>query len=171
MSRDVVLGQVAGRDVTVGDLIGLFESMDPDRVIGELDGETVTVAEGLRRLQRTALLPPLVPEEDRLPGEEWAEAVVVRGEAPYGRCPFCGTAKGVAGCLNLCEMPAGLASEFNAGLLAVLAERRRRIVVLEALGGCTCGPANLLGYAVARDYHDYRCPMNPANRPDPLAHL
>jgi hypothetical protein len=163
MSRDTVLGTIRGREVNVADMIALLEARDPDEILGELDGETVTVAEGLRRMQRAALLPPMVPEEDRISGEEWAEAVLVRGEAPYGRCPFCQTAKGAAGCLNLCDMPTAMARDFTNGLLAVINANRGKVAWVEELAGCTCGPANLHGYAIQRDSHGYRCPMNPAN--------
>lgn len=163
MSRDTVLGSIRGREVSVADMITLLEARDPDEVLGELDGETVTVAEGLRRMHRAALYPPMVPMEDRISDEEWAEAVIVRGEAPYGRCPFCQTAKGAAGCLNLCDMPAAAAQEFQNGLFEVLEKRRGEVTWVENLAGCTCGPANLHGYAIQRDSHDYRCPMNPHN--------
>lgn len=146
--------------MTVGDLIARLEPMDPDLVLGELDGETVTVAEGLRRLHRTALLPPVVPESERLSGEEWAEAVIVRGEAPYGRCPFCRTAKGVAGCLNLCDLPGGMVRESQDGLHAVLAKRRAATAWLESLGGCTCPPPQYSGYQAERDGHERPCPMS-----------
>lgn len=158
------LGTLRGVDVTIDDTLALLDGFDDDTVIGDLDGETITVHEFRRRLRRTALLPPMVPVEDRLPDSEWAEAVIVRGEAPYGRCPFCETAKGVAGCLNLCEMPAALAQEFTNGLRNVLEQNRSNIHVMEALGGCTCGPARLTGYATERDHHSERnCPLNPRN--------
>lgn len=163
MSRDTVLGSVNGREVSVADMIVLLEARDPDEVLGELDGETVTVAEGLRRMHRAALYPDMVPPEKRISDEEWAEAVVMRGEAPYGRCPFCQTAKGAAGCLNLCDMPAGAAADFQRGLFEVLAQRRAQVQWVEDLAGCTCGPANLQGYAIQRDSHDGRCPMNATN--------
>lgn len=166
MSRDTVLGNINGREVSVADMIALLEARDPDEVIGELDGETITVAEGLRRMHRAALYPPMVPIEDRLSDEEWAEAVIVRGEAPYGRCPFCGTAKGAAGCLNLCDMPAAAAQEFQNGLIAALEARRGEVRWVEELAGCTCGYPKLHGYAIQRDSHDRRCPMNPLNRED-----
>lgn len=166
MSRETVLGSIRGRDVTVADMITLLEAREPDEVLGELDGETVTVAEGLRRMHRAALYPDMVPVEDRLSDEEWAEAVIVRGEAPYGRCPFCQTAKGAAGCLNLCDMPAAAAQEFTNGLMNVLEQRRAKVRWVEDLAGCTCGPPRLHGYAIQRDSHDRWCPMNPANRED-----
>lgn len=166
MSRDTVLGAIGGRDVSVADMIALLEARDPGEVLGELDGETITVAEGLRRMHRAALFPDMVPVEERLSDEEWAEAVIVRGEAPYGRCPFCGTAKGAAGCLNLCDMPAAAAQEFQNGLMDVLHKRRGEVRWVEDLAGCTCGPANLTGYAIQRDSHGFRCPMHPRNRED-----
>lgn len=164
MSKDLVLGTARGREVTVADMISLLESRDPDEVLGELNGETVTVADGLRQMHRAGLLPDMVPEQERLSDEEWAEAVVVRGEAPYGRCPFCETAKGAAGCLNLCDMPAAMATEFTNGLMNVLNINRGKVTWVETLAGCTCGPAKLHGYAIQRDAHKSPCPMNPSNR-------
>ena len=159
MSLDLVLGDLAGRPVTVAGLIALLETMDSTQVLGDLDGHVVTVADGLRRLRRTALLPRVVPVEDRLPEKEWAEAVIMRNEAPYGRCPFCDNALGAAGCLNLCDMPSAMAHEFNQGLQDVINQNRARVAWLEALGGCTCEAPKLFGYQTERESHHTRCPM------------
>lgn len=132
-----------------------METTDPRADVAHL------LSELTRALTKAAAMPRTVPPEYRLSDAEWAEAVVVRGEAPYGRCAWCNAALGAAGCLNLCDMPAGAAREFTNGLLAVLAARRAKIVWVEALGGCTCGPAHLSGYQIERDTHDRTCPMNP----------
>lgn len=163
MNGDAVLGTLNGVEMTIDRTLDLLSRMDPDAVIGQPPEEEhpVTVGEFARRLRRLAAMPPVVPMEERLSDQEWAEAVIVRGEAPYGRCDWCGTALGAAGCLNLCDMPAAAAQEFNEGILNHLNERRAQTRWLETLGGCTCGPANLSGYAVERDSHDPQCPMHP----------
>lgn len=133
---------------------------DPnDLVLGVLDGEEVTLGDLASALRRIAALPRPVPVEDRISDDDWAEAVVMRGEAPYGRCDYCKAALGKAGCLNLCDMPAGAAREFNAGLLAVIAERRSRVHFLEVLGDCSCPSPSLSGYQVERESHHRGCPM------------
>lgn len=117
------------------------------------------VAALAQSLRRAASLPVPVPEHLRLPDGEWAEAVIVRGEAPYGRCGYCQCALGVVGCLNLCDMPTGMAREFTHGLMDVLNHRRSQIRWVENLAGCTCGPPRLTGYQTARDSHARTCPM------------
>lgn len=160
---DVTLGDINGIPVTIAQTISLLERLSPDALIGEDRGEQVTVGDFLRRLHRLAAMPTPVPQKDRISDKEWAEAVFTRGEAPYGRCPWCQNAKSVAGCTNLCDMPAAAAQEFNDGMLAVLNKRRSETAWLEALGGCICGPPRLYGYATERDHHEGRCPMRPQN--------
>jgi len=96
------------------------------------------------------------------PADNTAEQVTDR-DAPYGHCSYCGAARSKAGCLNLCEMPAGLARKFNNGLHTVIAAGRVQERQLELIAGCTCPPATLHGYQTRRDYHQYRCPL--AERP------
>lgn len=113
----------------------------------------------LAALRRVAALPLPVPVERRLSDAEWAEAVVVRGEAPYGRCAYYQAALGAAGCLNLCDMPAGAAREFTNGLLAIIEHHRATTRWVETLGGCICPSPRLTGYQSARVSHGTACPM------------
>jgi hypothetical protein len=156
---DLPLGTIKGVKVSIDDTLSLLDKFADDDIIGDLDGETITVGDFRHRLLRLSAMPKMVPMEDRISDKEWAEAVFDRGEAPYGRCAWCRTAKGAAGCLNLCDMPAAAAQDFTNGIMNHLNERRAQTAWLEALGGCTCGPARLTGYAVERDRHDHRCPM------------
>lgn len=110
-------------------------------------------------MRHAASLPVAVPEHLRLPDSEWAEAVVVRGEAPYGRCGYCQSALGVAGCLNLCDMPTGMSRKFTDRLMDVINHRRAQVHWVENLAGCTCGPARLTGYQTNRHSHGRDCPM------------
>lgn len=102
---------------------------------------------------------------------DWIDANL-HGDPPvHGACTWCGAhLPPTLGCLNLCDMPTGLSRQFNAGLDRVIARGRHDERVMEALGGCTCPPPRLWGYAAARDGHDRGCPMNPTstNRPAPL---
>lgn len=103
--------------------------------------------------RRIAAIPEPAPHDP-----DWADAVFVRDERPYGTCDYCGTARSPAGCLNLCEHPQGFVRKFNEGLHAVIAKNRADQAWLDQLCGCTCTlPANLTGYADKRDHHS-GCP-------------
>ena len=157
---DLTLGDLNGVPVTVDDLISVLEKRDPTEIIKPASGdkEAVTVTDFLRSLHRMSVTPKPVPVEERLPDDEWAQQIV-EGKAPYGRCLECGAAKGAVGCLNLCDRPSGMVKDFQAGLMGHLNKQRGMIHWMESLGGCTCGPPNLFGYAIERDYHDRGCPF------------